>query len=292
MRFLELEYPASMQICSRNRTLDLGSRVAVVGVINATPDSYYPESRIESPEEGIKRVKRIIADGADIVEIGGESTGPGSKDVSPAEENKRVLPVIAAVRRAFPDVWIAVDTHTAAVASQALCAGADMINDVTAGRSDPDMFSVIAEAGCSYVMMYAKDSVPRTTVKPVQYDDIVKTVRTFLIERKNRAMAAGIKESQIIIDPGLGHFLSSDPKYSFEVINRLKELTDLGPVFLSPSRKSFLAGDRNDPPAERLPATLAVTAVAVLNGARLIRTHDVRATMRAVMSVLAMDQRY
>jgi dihydropteroate synthase len=260
-------------------------------VINATPDSYFKGSRIESPEEGIQRVKNIIADGADIVEIGGESTGPGSKDVSPEEECKRVLPVVVAIRRAFPDIWIAVDTHTATVASQALIAGADMINDVTAGRSDPEMFSVIARSGCPYVMMYAKDPVPRTTVKPVQYDDVIKTIRLFLTERKARAMAAGIKESQIIIDPGLGHFLSSDPKYSFEVINRLKELCDLGPVFLSPSRKSFLAGDKNDPPDERLPATLAVTAVAVLNGARLIRTHDVRATRQVVMSVLAMDRR-
>lgn len=271
-----------MKLKSGKRTLNLTDRIAVVGVINATPDSYVPESRSMDRDAIVARARQYAGEGADIIEIGGESTGPGSRDISLEEESERVLPAIGALRSALPDLWISVDTCKSEVALRALQSGADMINDVTAGRGDARMFPVIAHAGCPYVLMYAKDSSPRTTVKPVQYDDIVKTIRTFLIERKVRAMAAGIRESQMIIDPGLGHFLSSDPKYSFEVINRLKELCDLGPVFLSPSRKSFLAGDRNNPPAERLPATLAVTAIAVLSGARFIRTHDILDTRRAV----------
>ncbi len=236
----------------------------------------------------VARARQYAGEGADIIEIGGESTGPGSTDVPLEEELRRVLPAVGALRSALPDLWISVDTCKSEVALQALQAGADMINDVTAGRGDANMFPVIAQAGCPCVLMYAKDPSPRTTVKPVQYDDIVKTIRTFLIERKTRAAAAGMKESQIIIDPGLGHFLSSDPKYSYEVIKRLKELSDLGPIFISPSRKSFLAGIRNDPPAERLPATLAVTAIAVLSGARFIRTHDILDTRRAADAASAM----
>ncbi|OGJ62466.1 dihydropteroate synthase [Candidatus Peribacteria bacterium RIFCSPLOWO2_01_FULL_51_18] len=267
---------------SQHRKLDLSFGVAVVGVVNVTPDSYFPESRISGPEEIVGRVRTLTEEGADVIEIGGESTGPGSTDVSPGEELGRVIPAVKKVREAFPDVWISVDTNKSAVAKEALLAGADMVNDVTAGQHDPEMFSVIAGAGCPYVIMYSKDPTPRTTVSPRQYSDVVETVKSFLIKRKAEAVAAGVKESQIIIDPGLGHFLSSDTKYSFEVIKRLKEFTDLGPVFLSPSRKSFLAGPRNDLAAERLPATLAVTVIAVLNGARLIRTHDVAATKRAI----------
>jgi len=230
----------------------------------------------------VARAKQYVEEGADIIEIGGESTGPGSRNVSLEEESERVLPAIGALRSALPDLWISVDTCKAEVALGALRAGADMINDVTAGRGDVRMFPMIAQAGCPCVLMYAKDPSPRTTVQSVRYEDVIATVRAFFMERSAAASSAGVRRSQLIFDPGLGHFISSDPQYSFELIRRLPELADFSPLFLSPSRKSFLAGPRNLPPEERLPATLAVTAIAVLSGVRFIRTHDVLDTRRAV----------
>ena len=150
-----------------------------------------------------------------------------------------------------------------------------MINDVTAGRGDPKMFSVVAESNVDYVLMYSKDPTARTTIEEREYDDVIETINIFLSERINEAKAAGIHQSHIIIDPGMGHFVSAKPEYSFEIIDRLSELTPIAPVFISPSRKSFLAGPENLPPSERLPATIKASADAVSNGARYIRTHDV-----------------
>jgi dihydropteroate synthase len=271
-----------MELLSQRRKLDLRGRVAVVAIINVTPDSYVSGSRHMDPAAVVERARVCLAEGADILEIGGESTGPGSIDISLEEERRRVLPAVEAVRRAFPECWIAVDTYKSSVAAAALENGADMINDVTAGRGEADMFSIVAEAQCPLVLMFAKDPSPRTTVASVEYPDVVATVHAFLAERIAAARAAEISASQIIIDPGLGHFLSSDPRPSFEVIARLREFEDLGPILLSPSRKSFLASEKKLPPEERLPATLAITGIAVQNGAKFIRTHDVLPTRRAV----------
>jgi len=237
----------------------------------------------------VARARRYAEEGADIIEIGGEATGPGSIDVPLEEELKRVLPVIDALRSALPDLWISVDTYKSEVALRALRAGADLINDVTAGRGDANMFPAIAQAGCPYILMYAKDPSPRTTVQSVRYEDVVATVRAFFVQRNAIAFSAGVRKSQLIFDPGLGHFVSSDSRYSFDLIRRLRELTDIGPLFVSPSRKSFLAGPGNLPPKERLPATLAVTAIAVLSGARFIRTHDILDTRRAVDAAAAIS---
>lgn len=260
--------------------MDLASRIAVTGVINATPDSYHAPSRAASLEAVLELARRYVAEGADIIELGGESTGPGSSNVSMDDEIARVLPAVELLRKSLPDVWIAVDTCKAEVAKRALAAGADLINDITAGRADPAMLKVIAAAGCPCVLMFSKDQGPRTTVADVRYDDVAAHVRAFFLERIAAAKEAGV--TSIIVDPGLGHFVSSDPEYSFELLRRLGEFTDLGPVMVSPSRKSFLAGPGNLPASERLPATLAATVLAVKSSARLIRTHDVKATREAL----------
>ena len=262
--------------------------VQIVAILNITPDSYVAESRVSSEEQLISVAKKCVQDGAHILEVGGESTGPGSVDVSLEEELRRVLPAVKAIRQALPDTLIAVDTWKAEVARQALAAGAMMINDITAGRGDPDMYGVIANSGCRYVMMYAKDATPRTIKQDVRYDDVVATVSAFLADRIAKAGQAGVQRERIIIDPGLGHFISADPTYSFEILKRLTEFTSLGPVLVSPSRKSFLAGPENLPVSGRLPATLAATTVAVVHGARFIRTHDVRATALAAEAVVQM----
>jgi dihydropteroate synthase len=202
--------------------------------------------------------------------------------VSLEEELARVLPALQAVRRRLPTVWIGIDTWKADVARGALEAGADMVNDVTAGRGDPTMLPLIAQAGCPYVLMYSKDRTARTTLEKKSYTDVIRVIHDFLSARLLAAHAAGIRREQLIVDPGLGHFVSADPQYSFRILRSLKSFHDLGPVLVSPSRKSFLAGPRKLEPPDRLPATLAATVIAAMNGAGFIRTHDVKETREAL----------
>lgn len=254
------------------------SRPRVIGIINVTPDSYVSESRARSVDVVVRKAQQYIEEGADIVEIGGESTGPTSGEVSLNEERARVMSAVSALRESFPDVCICIDTWKSEIAKEALSLGADMINDITAGRGDPMMFPVIAQAKCPYVMMYSKDSSPRTTILDFTYADVIETIHAFLEQRIIVAMKMGIERSNIIIDPGLGNFVSSKPQYSYTILDQLRRFSDLGPVLVSPSRKSFLAGPKNLPVSERLPATLQATKTAVKNGAVFIRTHDVGAT--------------
>jgi dihydropteroate synthase len=258
-------------------------RIQIVGILNVTPDSYVPESRAMDVEVALLRAEGMVRDGADIIEIGGESTGPGSADVSAAEELERTIKVIRETKKRMPNISISIDTYKASVAEKAIEAGASIVNDVTAGRGDPKMFGVAAKAGVRVVLMYAKDPTPRTSVQETRYDDVVRTIKSFLTERKQAAVDAGIESSYIILDPGLGHFVSLLPEYSFEILARLEEFADLGsPILLSPSRKSFLAGRENVKAADRLPATIAASAIAALHGASFIRTHDVQAIRRAL----------
>ncbi len=260
-------------------------RTGVIAILNVTPDSYYDGGHHLTIDVLLDSAKKALNGGADILEIGGESTGPASMDVSVDEELRRVLPALQAIRREMPAAWISVDTTKAIVAKASLQEGARMINDVSAGRADPEMFSVIAQSGCPYVLMYAKDPTPRTTKASIQYTDVIATIRNFLMQRMEAAIVAGIDRSQLILDPGLGHFVSSDPAYSFEILRRLSELTDLGPILVSPSRKSFLAGPKHLPSADRLLATLEANVMAVHHGASFIRTHDSKETREALVSI-------
>jgi dihydropteroate synthase len=252
----------------------------IIGVLNVTPDSYFDGARWSSMDAALKRTEQMLREGADWIEIGGESTGPNSKNVSEQEEIYRTIPVIKEILNNWGSTRISIDTYKSAVAQEALACGVSMVNDVTAGRGDAGMFEAARFA--KLVLMYAKDPTPRTTVRPLQYEDVVATITKFLSERIDAAVRAGVPRDRMIIDPGLGHFVSSDPKYSFEIIARLAEFATLGcPILLSPSRKSFLAGPDNLPPADRLEGTIAASAIAVLNGATFIRTHDVAAVKRA-----------
>ena len=274
-----------MQIMFRGKSIDC-SKSHIVGILNVTPDSYNDGGQYVVEEKALKRAKECYEEGALIVEVGGESTGPNSQDVSEEEEIQRVLPVVRSIRQAFPDRWISVDTWKASIAEAALESGADMINDITAGRGDPRMFEVIAKNGCPYVLMYSKDSSARTTKQDQVYTDVILTIHTFLKERIALAKSAGIASSQIIVDPGLGHFISSIPSYSFQILEYLEYFRDLAPVFISPSRKSFLAGTENLPVSKRLPATLAATKIALEHGASFLRTHDVLATRQVIDALL------
>ena len=262
----------------------------IMGILNATPDSYYDGGKYDQPVAAIARAQQMITEGAVILDIGGESTGPGSTDVSEEEELRRVIPVIEKIQnvkcethtvdRSHPNVRISIDTTKSFIARRAIESGATIINDVSAGRNDPAMFPLAAEKQCAIVLMYSKDATPRTTIQNRQYDDVMVTVKSFLADRIAAAESHGVRREQIIVDPGLGHFISSDPKYSWEILERLRELGDLGcPVLVSPSRKSFTADHPGDPPAERLPGTLRATQIALENGASIIRTHDVKETV-------------
>lgn len=256
-------------------------QVRIVGILNVTPDSYFDGGQFVTTDTAVKRAGELLADGADIIDIGGESTGPNSKDVTEEEELKRVISTVKAIKRAYPDAVMSIDTYKSRIANEAIEAGASMINDVTAGRADPSIFTVAANAGVPIVLMFSKDPTPRTTVAQTQYEDVIADISRFLSERKQAAIDAGVDASKIILDPGMGHFISSDAQYSLEVLARLRELSALGsPLYVSPSRKSFLAGPENLKAIDRLPGTIAASAIAVLNGATYIRTHDVREVRR------------
>lgn len=262
----------------------------VIGILNVTPDSFYDGGNCNEVEAAVSRAQQMVIEGANIIDIGGESTGPGSVSVSEEEEMERVLSVVDAILKQNPKAHLSIDTYKASVAKEALKRGAAMINDVTAGRADPNMFATVAEANCQYVLMRSKDDAPRTTVRDVSYDDVMQSVSTFFEERLEKAERAGIRREHIILDPGLGHFVSSDAKYSWEILERLTELQCFGcRILVSPSRKSFTAAFEGQPPSERLEGTLKATKIALKNGVNIIRTHDIAATKTVAQSILTTD---
>lgn len=238
-----------------------------MGVVNVTPDSFSDGGRFsEGGESVLEVVSQMISDGAEVIDVGGESTGPGSSDVSLEEELSRVVSVIADIRKANPEVIISIDTWKSEVAEAAAKAGATMINDVTAGRGDARIAKVAVDHNLPLVLMYSKDDAPRTTGESVEYEDVIMTIKSFLKERVEWARGQGVKN--IIIDPGMGAFLSANPKYSFEVMDRIEEFRELGcPILVGISRKSCLGEDR-------LGGTLAST-LALKGRVDYLRVHDV-----------------
>jgi len=252
---------------------------AVMGILNVTPDSFSDGGKIFDIKKAVKRAKEMVAEGARIIDIGGESTGPNSKNVSAGEELKRVLPVLKAVRKALPEIFISIDTYKSSVAKVCVEAGADMVNDVTAGRGDKKMFKVLAELKVPMVLMYAKDATPRTSVRAVEYKDVVRTVYDFLKDRIEVAIAAGVNFENVVVDPGMGMFVSAEPGYSFEIVKRLAELRGLGrPILVGASRKSFLGGEMS----QRLCGSVACACAALMNGAKIVRVHDVGESVGAL----------
>lgn len=256
----------------------------LMGILNVTPDSFSDGGEHATTEAAVARGLEMIEQGADIVDVGGESTGPGSVDVTLEEELARVIPVVYGLRYSNSDVWISVDTCKAEVARQAIEAGADMVNDVTALRGDVAMAEVVARAGVPVVLMYSKDPTARTTKEPTQYDDVAATVRDFLEERVRVAEAAGVAPDKIILDPGMGAFVSGDPRYSMELLHRLRELESMGfPLLVGASRKGFIEQlGAGGGPHDRLEGSLAAATLAIANGAHLIRAHDVKETKRVM----------
>jgi dihydropteroate synthase len=265
------------------RRMRFGERTLVMGVLNVTPDSFSGDGLLVGPDwldRVVETGRRMVADGADLLDVGGESTRPGSDPVPVEEELRRVVPAVAALRDAV-QVPISVDTTKAEVARAALAAGADLVNDVSALRFDPEMARVVAEAGCPVVLMHMKGT-PKDMQRDPQYQDVVAEVRDFLAERIRWAEARGIRRDQVIVDPGFG--FGKRPEHNLALVRHLSALRDLGcPVLLGPSRKSTIGIVLGGlPPAERVEGTAAVVALAVAFGVDVVRVHDVRAMVRVV----------
>lgn len=252
----------------------------LMGILNVTPDSFSDGGRFFSLEDAVRHGLALASDGADILDIGGESTGPGSSFVSEKEELLRVIPVLRELRNLLPATCIlSIDTYKSNVARKAIAMGAKMVNDVTALRGDPLMADVIRDTGVSVVLMYSKDMTARTTLDETQYNDVVKHILGFLRERVEWALSQGIQKEQIILDPGMGAFISGNVTYSLEVLQRLREFQIGFPVMVGASRKGFI-GKLSDgvDSSERLSGSLACAAVAYSHGANMIRVHDVKET--------------
>lgn len=247
----------------------------IMGILNLTPDSFSDGGKFNDANKALKQAQKLEAEGANILDIGGESTGSNSAYISLEEELLRVIPILKKLRKHL-HIPISIDTYKSEVARQALEEGASIINDVTALRGDNTMAKIAAKYSCPIILMYCKDPSPRTTIKAKKYKNIIETIKKFFEKRIKYADKMGIKKSKIILDPGMGQFISSIPKYSFEIISNLRELKKLNqPILIGISRKSFLGGTLQS----RLDKGLIASAIAYLNGANILRTHDVKETI-------------
>lgn len=261
----------------RDRTFDLSDRTLVMGIVNVTPDSFSDGGRHADPAAALEHARRLLAEGADLVDVGAESTRPGAPPVPDAEQLRRLLPVVEPLAR--EGACVSVDTARAAVAREALAAGARVINDVTALR-DPEMAPVVREHGAGIVLMHMRGT-PETMQRDPRYRDCARDVSDWLRLRCDGARRAGLEPDRIAIDPGIG--FGKTVRHNLELIARLPEIAAVGrPVLVGISRKSFLGNLLDLPVGERLEGGLAAAAVAVHLGARVVRTHDVAATRRAV----------
>ena len=256
-----------------------------MGIVNVTPDSFSDGGLFLDPELAIAHGRELVAAGADLLDIGGESTRPGAAAVSAELELERTEPVVAALAdRDGAGIPISIDTSKAAVAEAALAAGATIVNDVTALRADPELAAVCARRECTVVLMHMQGS-PRTMQDDPRYDDVVDDVRAFLAERVEAAVAAGIDEARIWVDPGIG--FGKTLEHNLELLRRLHELRELGrPIVIGTSRKRFLGGLTGREVGDRLGGTIASNVLALAAGADVFRVHDV-AELRQALDVAA-----
>jgi dihydropteroate synthase len=267
-------------------------RLVVIGVLNVTPDSFSDGGRFTSLDDAVAHGCRLADDGADLVDVGGESTRPGADRVDAAEEERRVIPVIEAL--VANGVRVSIDTYRAVVAERALAAGASVVNDVSGGLGDPDMAAVVRAAGCPWILMHWRGH-SRRMQDLAHYVDVVDDVRRELAERVEAANQAGISPDRIVIDPGLG--FAKTAEHNWALLAHLDVLVGFGlPVLIGASRKSFLGRVLADPAGtprpvdEREAATVALTAYAATQGAWGVRVHDVRANVDAARTIAAVRE--
>jgi dihydropteroate synthase len=260
-------------------TFDCRRRTFVMGVLNVTPDSFSDGGRFVQPGDAVAEGVRMAAEGADMLDVGGESTRPGSEAVPPEEERRRVLPVIEGLRREAPGIALSVDTRKAEVAAVALAAGASIVNDVTAG-SDPAMFGVVRDGSAGMVLMHMRGD-PATMQQLTDYGDVVAEVKAHLRDRVDAAVAAGIEWDRLCVDPGLG--FAKTAEQSLLLMKEVATLLDLRrPVLVGPSRKSFIGTVLGAEVDDRLEGTAGAVAWMVGLGAHVVRVHDVKAMVQVV----------
>ncbi len=258
-------------LCCGKR-LPLDKRTLVMGILNTAPDSFSDGGLFFSTEAAVEHALKMTAEGADIIDIGGESTRPGAEPVGSSEELRRTIPVIAALRAAS-DVFVSIDTTKATVAKEALSSGADIINDVSAFTAEPEIAAVAAESGAGVVLMHMQGT-PRTMQINPSYHDVVADVRAHLCERMDAAVRAGIDRASIVVDPGIG--FGKTVEHNLELLRRLPDLSAVAPLLVGASRKHFIGQllGRGDP-VDRLAGSLAAAAFSVMRGACILRVHDV-----------------
>ncbi len=261
--------------------LPLGPETRVMGILNVTPDSFSDGGRFDDPARALETAAEMADEGAEIVDVGGESSRPDATPVEEDEEIRRVVPVVTLIKREL-SVRVSVDTHKASVARAALDAGADMVNDITA-FSDPVMVPLLRDRRAAAVAMHMRGN-PRTMQRDTQYVDLMASVVGYLRRAAEKAAQAGVADDKILVDPGLG--FGKSPAGNLQILRELPTLRSVGrPILIGGSRKSFIGAALNLPVGERLEGSLAVAALAAWQGAHIIRSHDVGETVRVVRMI-------
>ena len=262
---------------------DPNRETLVMGILNVTPDSFSDGGLFYNTDEAVSHALQLIEDGIDIIDVGGESTRPGAKKISEEEEIQRIIPVVKQIRELSPEIIISIDTTKSMVAQKAIQSGANIINDISGFSFDNRMIDVVRESKVPVIIMHMQGDPSNMQNKPV-YDDLIIDISSFFKSKIKLATDAGIKKKQIILDPGIG--FGKTVGDNFQLINQLNEFCKLGfPVMIGPSRKSFIGTTLNLPVDERLEGTAAAVAVGVMNGARIVRVHDVKEIKRVVTIV-------
>lgn len=267
-----------MKLTWKNFSLDFSKKTYIMGILNVTPDSFADGGLYFDKSAAIERAYQIVEEGADIIDIGGESTRPGSEPISIKEELKRTIPVIEAISKKIK-VPISIDTYKSEVAKAALDAGASMVNDISGLRFDPRMPDVVSEYKVPVVIMHIKGKPQDMQQNPV-YEALIPEIIDYFRVGMKTAISAGVSEDKIIIDPGMGFGKTFD--HNLEIINNLREFTFLEkPILIGPSRKAFIGKILGDVPAtERLEGTAAAVSISIINGANVVRVHDVKETVK------------
>lgn len=257
----------------RGKRLPIGSHTYLMGILNVTPDSFSDGGKYLKAKDAIRRLEVLIESGADIIDVGGESTRPGAPSVSLDEEIDRILPVLEAWKRKKRDTILSIDTSKSKIAEIALTHGASLVNDVTAMKGDSRMAEVVAHYEAGVVLMHMQGT-PRTMQQNPTYQDIVSEISRFFEERMKEAIRSGIREEAIVLDPGIG--FGKKTSHNVEILRRLRDFQRLGrPLLVGPSRKSFIGEILDLPVEKRLLGTAAAVALSILNGADMLRVHDV-----------------
>ena len=285
---IEKHHSKNLRIKIRNSIFDFTKRTYLMGILNITPDSFSDGGKFFAADSAIKQAEKIESEGADLIDIGAESTRPGSEPITLKEELRRLIPVLKVIRKRLK-IPISVDTYKSAVAKVVLHEGADMINDISGLRFDKQMVEVIAKSDVPCIIMHIKGK-PKSMQKNPHYKDFMAEIFDFLEESLKYAKSAGINLKKTIIDPGIGFGKRLEDNYA--ILRRLSELKSLGrPIMVGPSRKSFIGLTLNLPVGERLEGTIAASVIAIMQGANILRVHDISAVKRAAIMTQAIKNR-